>query len=57
MAFAAPDLAATRERLLSAGATAEGDVQTNPAGDRLAMLRDPWGLPLQLVSRREPMIG
>ena len=32
------------------------DVHTLPTGDTFAMLRDPWGLPLQLVKRLSPMI-
>jgi catechol 2,3-dioxygenase-like lactoylglutathione lyase family enzyme len=57
LAFRADDVPATRERLMAAGASPEGDVQTTPAGDVVAMLRDPWGLPVQLVWRRDPMIG
>jgi catechol 2,3-dioxygenase-like lactoylglutathione lyase family enzyme len=57
LAFRADDVAATRSRLLAAGASAEGDVQTTPSGDVVAMLRDPWGLAVQLVWRRDPMIG
>jgi catechol 2,3-dioxygenase-like lactoylglutathione lyase family enzyme len=56
LAFTTADVAAARNRLLAAGATAEGEVSVTPGGDELAMLRDPWGLPLQLVSRRVPMI-
>jgi hypothetical protein len=41
---------------LAAGATAEGEVSVTPAGDEMAMLRDPWGLPVQLIKRRVPMI-
>jgi len=48
VAFQVDDVAATRERLLQAGATAEGEVTTNDDGDKLAMVRDPWGLPVQL---------
>jgi glyoxylase I family protein len=57
LAFLADDVAATRARLLSAGATPEGEVFTNAAGDEIAMLRDPWGLALQLIRRADPMIG
>jgi glyoxylase I family protein len=57
IAFAADDVPATRARLISAGATAEGDVTHTEAGDVMAMLRDPWGLAVQLVRRRTPMIG
>lgn len=56
IAFAAADVRAERARLLAAGATAEGDVQTTDAGDVMAMLRDPWGLALQLAQRRVAMI-
>lgn len=56
LAFWADDIEATRARLLEAGATAVGDIVVNPAGDQLAMHRDPWGFPLQLVTRAERMI-
>ena len=56
LAFTTDDIVGTRERLLSAGATAVGDITTSPVGDRLAMLRDPWGFAVQLVTRAAPMI-
>jgi uncharacterized glyoxalase superfamily protein PhnB len=56
LAFAVEDMAQTHERLLMAGATAEGAIATTPAGDLLAFLRDPWGTPLQLVRRRTPLL-
>ena len=56
IAFKADDVAATRARLIAAGATAEGEVVTTDSGDTMAMLRDPWGLALQAVKRREDMI-
>jgi glyoxylase I family protein len=55
LAFAVDDVRATRTRLLAAGATTEGEPETNTAGDDLAMLRDPWGLALQLVRRGTPL--
>jgi len=51
------DLKADRDRLLAAGASVAEDYFTNPAGDQLLMLRDPWGLGLQLVKRAKPMLG
>jgi glyoxylase I family protein len=57
LAFAVDDVRATRARLMQAGATAEGEVDTNPLGDDLAMLRDPWGFALQFVKRATPMPG
>ena len=56
VAFRTDDVEATRARLMAAGATAEGDVQVTPAGDTMAMLRDPWGLAIQFVTRAQPMI-
>ena len=56
IAFRADDVAATRDRLIKAGATPEGGVATNDTGDTVAMLRDPWGIPVQLVSRVSRMI-
>ncbi|MBM4019350.1 MAG: VOC family protein [Planctomycetes bacterium] len=56
LALECGDVAAVRERLLAAGASAEGGVTTAPNGDVLAMLRDPWGFPVQLAKRAAPMI-
>ncbi len=55
-AFLADDIPATRARLMVAGATPEGEVVRNAAGDEVAMLRDPWGLAIQLIRRADPMI-
>ena len=52
LAFATDDITAGWERLLAAGATAAGELETTPAGDQIVFLRDPWGVSLQLVSRR-----
>ena len=56
IAFWTDDVEAARERLLSAGASAVGEALVTPAGDHVAMLRDPWGLAIQLVHRAQPMI-
>jgi len=55
IAFAAPDPDAARAALLAAGATAVDD-KTMPDGSRLLMLRDPWGLSLQLCTRPTPIL-
>ncbi len=57
LAFMVDDVDAIRSRLIDAGATSVGDVTVTPAGDRLAMLRDPWGLAIQLVCRSDPMLS
>jgi glyoxylase I family protein len=57
LAFAVADLAETRDRLVKAGAMLVEDISTTHAGDGIAMLRDPWGFPVQLVKRAQAMIG
>jgi catechol 2,3-dioxygenase-like lactoylglutathione lyase family enzyme len=56
VAFAPADVIATRARLIAAGATPVGDVVMTPDGDHFAMLRDPWGLALQLARRARPLV-
>jgi catechol 2,3-dioxygenase-like lactoylglutathione lyase family enzyme len=56
LAFFVDDVPGVRQKLLQAGATAEGEAFVSDSGDHLAMLRDPWGFPVQLVKRAKPMI-
>ena len=51
LAFTVSNMAEERQRLIGAGAKAVGDVNTAPNGDQLALLRDPFGLTLQLAMR------
>lgn len=55
LAFVSNDIPADTSRLLVAGATIVADVH-QMGDDTFAMLRDPWGLPLQLVQRAMPMV-
>jgi glyoxylase I family protein len=48
--------AVDRDRLAGAGAKVVEDLVTSPTGDQLVMLRDPWGIALQLVKRAKPML-
>ena len=56
LAFAVDDVRAACDRLLKAGATAVGGITTADNGDHFAMLRDPWGFPIQVVKRAAPMV-
>lgn len=56
LAFLSADLTVDVKRLVAAGASIVADVHTLPSGDMFAMLRCPWGVPLQLVKRLTPMI-
>lgn len=53
-AFAVADAAAVRDRLLAAGASLEVEQRLDD-DSHLVMLRDPWGVPLQLCNRATPL--
>jgi catechol 2,3-dioxygenase-like lactoylglutathione lyase family enzyme len=55
VAFVSANPAADRDRLVAAGATLATDLVRTPGGDELVMLRDPWGVALQLARRAQPM--
>lgn len=56
LAFVSDDLQADMLRLKRAGADTPAETETMPNGDEVVMFRDPWGVPLQLVRRRERLI-
>ena len=56
IAFMVDDVRGVREQLIADGATPAGDVSVLDNGDELAMLRDPWGLAIQLAKRAQPML-
>ena len=56
LALVSKDVEADVARLEAAGATLDGEPFTAPNGDQFAMLRDPWGMAIQLVKRAEPMV-
>ncbi|HEY0944379.1 MAG TPA: VOC family protein [Opitutaceae bacterium] len=56
LAFVSRDPQADAATLCAAGATVAEAFKTTPAGDEMIMLRDPFGLCVQLVKRREPML-
>ena len=55
LAFAAPDPDAAKTELVAAGATYVEEMSL-PDGSRLLMLRDPWGLAIQLCARVTPLL-
>jgi uncharacterized glyoxalase superfamily protein PhnB len=57
IAFLAVDIEADAKRLVAAGATLVEAPAATPSGDKLGMLRDPWGVPLQLAQRAKPLVG
>ena len=56
IALFSTDPEADTTRLLAAGATLVDPPAQTPSGDTLAMLRDPWGIPLQIAHRAKPLI-
>jgi catechol 2,3-dioxygenase-like lactoylglutathione lyase family enzyme len=55
IAFVSDDPVKDKDRLLQEGATLVSDEQLDD-GSHLVMLRDPWGVPLQLCKRSSPML-
>ena len=55
-AFAVSDARAEWVRLETAGATLAAE-EPQPDGSLLIMMRDPWGVPLQLCQRAKPFTG
>lgn len=56
LAFVCEDLDAEKKRLTDAGATIAIDLEQNDLGDNLSMLRDPWGLAIQLAKRGQAIL-
>lgn len=56
LAFVSADPAADNERLQKAGASVVSD-DTLEDGTHLVMMRDPWGLAIQLCKRGTPMLA
>jgi len=56
LAFVVDSPEAVRDTLVKAGATIAENVVVTPSGDKLVMLRDPWGFAIQLCKRAKPMI-
>ncbi len=55
LAFLVEDPAKKADELIAAGATIAEDYKVTDVGDRMIMLRDPYGVCVQLIKRQEPM--
>ena len=56
IAFMVDDAKETCRKLVAAGAIVASKVSVTDSGDELAMLRDPWGVPIQILKRADPML-
>ena len=54
-AFAVQDPTAVKKQLLSGGASLVNE-KTLDDGSEVIMLRDPWGVPVQLCKRMDPLV-
>jgi uncharacterized glyoxalase superfamily protein PhnB len=57
VAFQVEDVASCEKQLLAAGATSVSGTEILPSGDTLAMLRDPFGLAIQLACRKHSLLA
>ena len=57
LALCTDDVAGMRKKLIAAGAKPYDEVTVTDMGDTIAIVRDPWGFPVQLVRRKEPMVS
>jgi len=55
-AFMVDSIEVSKSKLISNGAKVMEDISALPSGDKVLMMRDPWGMPLQLVKRVNPML-
>jgi catechol 2,3-dioxygenase-like lactoylglutathione lyase family enzyme len=55
LAFLAEDPQAAADKLIAAGARIAEVFKVTPAGDKMIMLQDPFGLSIQFIRRFEPM--
>jgi catechol 2,3-dioxygenase-like lactoylglutathione lyase family enzyme len=57
IAFMVDDVKAACQKLIAAGAKMDGEIVITPEGDEIAIVRDPWGIPIQFVKRATPMFS
>ncbi len=55
LALAVDDVDELHSTLVNAGATPVSGPETIPSGDRMAIVRDPWGIAVQLCCRTDSM--
>ncbi|HBC85865.1 MAG TPA: glyoxalase/bleomycin resistance/dioxygenase family protein [Lentisphaeria bacterium] len=56
IAYECGDISRVTEKLIRAGATLVSPLENLPNGDQIAILRDPWGIVIQLCNRKNPMV-
>ena len=56
IAFAVEDIEAETARLVAAGGTQDGEIITLGTAVRFSIVRDPWGVAIQLLQRMDPLL-
>lgn len=56
LGFLVEDIEEEYQKLQLAGAEVVNKILTSKNGDMVAMLRDPWGVPIQLIKRKQQLI-
>lgn len=56
IAFMVDDVEGISQKLVAAGATVASEITVTDSSDKLTILRDPWGVPIQFLKRSEPML-
>jgi len=56
IAFVVDDVQAMHDKLVAAGAKPDWEVEATGEGDVITIVRDPWGIAIQLLKRAEPML-
>ncbi len=56
IAFHTKNAEMLKKKLIGNDATVESDLTTTDSGDKIMILRDPWGIPIQLVERKNPIL-
>ncbi len=57
IAFSVKEIDSIRDRLKDAGAVVVSPISTTTLGDQICMLRDPWGVSLQIIQRKTPILS
>lgn len=56
LGFSVDNIEEKYQQLVSNGAIVVDEISVSQKGDKIAMLRDPWGIPIQLIKRKEQFI-
>jgi uncharacterized glyoxalase superfamily protein PhnB len=56
LGFNVQNIKETYKRMIGKGATIVNELSNNENGDSVAMLRDPWGVPIQLIKRKKSLL-